>query len=118
MTQPTIDFSKLSGESLYMASQVFKKDGSFYASKPKKASGDGKYVWRMLAFFISSNPMHQCMPVCASFDLETYGDDGKWSSRLAQVREKELQAVIDEILNQIPLRNQAGTRRWLKAFGG
>lgn len=114
-----IDFSKVPAESLDIAKEIFKKDGTLYKSKPKKdgISGDCLYVWRMLAFHISTNPQHHCMPVTASFDLETYDENGKWSSRLAHVREKELKVHIDNILNLIPTRKQSGTMRWLKAFG-
>lgn len=117
MTQPTIDFSKLSGETLQIAQQIFKKNGTLYASKPKSANGDAKYVWRHLSFHISTNPQHHCMPVTASFDLETYDENGKWSSRLAMVRENELKVHINKILDLVPTHKQAGTMRWARAFG-
>jgi len=112
-----IDFSKLSPETLSIAEKIFKKDGTLYSSKPTKANGDQKYVWRQVAFFISKKPQHQCMPVTASFDLETYDDNGKWSSHLAHIREKELNTPIKEILDAIPVFQQAGLLRWARAFG-
>jgi hypothetical protein len=48
-------------------SQITKRDGTLYASRPKNASGSAQYVWRMVAFSLSSNPVHQCMPVLADF---------------------------------------------------
>lgn len=113
-----IDFTSLSQEANNIAKQISKKDGTLYKSKPKKdgVSGDCQYIWRHLVFYVSQNRQHQCMPVTASFDLETYDDNGKWCSRLAMKREKELEPIIREILDNIPLHKQSGTIRWLKAL--
>lgn len=113
-----IDFTNLSPEALNIAKHITKKDGTIYRSKPKKEgiSGDCQYVWRHLVFHVSQNRQHQCMPVTADFDLETYNDEGKWCSRLAMKRGKELEPIIREILQNIPLYKQSGTMRWLKAF--
>lgn len=117
--QPVLDFSKVPAESLHIAEAIFKKNGTLYSTKPKnaKVNGDMKYCWRMIAFHISTNPQHHCMPVTASFDLETNDENGQWSARLAHLREKELKIHIDNILNLIPTRKQSGTMRWLKALG-
>lgn len=114
-----IDFSKIPDESLEIAKAIFKADGTLYRTKPKKegVTGDCKYVWREVAFHISTNPQHHCMPVTSCFDLETYDENGKWSSRLASIREQELKVHIKNILNAVPLKDQPGTRRWLKALG-
>lgn len=80
------------------------------ASKPQKATGEQKYMWRMVAFYMSRNPVHHCMPVCASFDLEGSFDDRR-------ATEKRLKIIEDEIVNAQPKENQFGLRRWANAFG-
>lgn len=43
----------------------------------------------MLAFYMSTNRQHQCMPVTADFDLETYDENGKWPANLAHKKAKK-----------------------------
>jgi hypothetical protein len=43
------------------------KDGEIRASKPK--DGNAAYVWRMVAFSVSTISRHHCMPVTADFDV-------------------------------------------------
>ena len=113
---PKVDLTIFSGETLDIVKQVFKNDGSLYKSKPTKASGEAKYVWRMLAFYMSTNRQHQCMPVTADFDLETYDENGKWSANLAHKKAKELDEVVNNVLKTIPNNNLPGLKRWKKAF--
>lgn len=80
------------------------------ASKPQKATGEQKYTWRMVAFYMSRNPQHHCMPVCASFDLEGSFDERRET-------EKRLKIIEDEIINAQPVQNQFGLRRWAMAMG-
>jgi hypothetical protein len=114
---PKINMSLFSDETLSILNQIFKNDGSLYKSKPKKASGDAKYVWRMLAFYMSKNRQHQCMPVTADFDLETYDENGKWSANLAHKKAKELDKIVDSVLKTIKSSDLPGLNRWKKAFG-
>lgn len=114
---PKINMSLFSDETLSILNQIFKNDGSLYKSKPKKASGDAKYVWRMLAFYMSKNRQHQCMPVTADFDLETYDENGKWSANLAHKKAKDLDEIVDSVLKTIKSSDLPGLNRWKKAFG-
>lgn len=114
---PKVDLSIFSDDVLSIVNQIFKKDGSLYKSKPLKATGEAKYVWRMLAFYMSTNRQHRCMPVTADFDLETYNENGKWSSRLAQEKTKELDKIVNNVLNTIPNEKLPGIKRWKKSFG-
>lgn len=41
--------------------------GKLRASKPK--DGVAAYVWRMVAFSLSTNPQHHCMPMTADFGI-------------------------------------------------
>ena len=43
------------------------KDGEIRASKPK--DGNAAYVWRMVAFSVSTISRHHCMPVTADFGV-------------------------------------------------
>lgn len=79
-TMPKIDFSKIkSTEAKEIASMIVKSDGTLYASKPSKANGKGKFMWRMVALMCSPHGRHQCMPVTATFDLQDYFEDQGYS---------------------------------------
>lgn len=111
-----IDIEKFNSEEASILSQILKKNGTLYSTKPKKASGDAKYIWRMLSFYISNNSQLQCIPTTADFDLETYDENGKWNARMAMNRSKELDRIVDSILSQIPDHLKHGLLRWKKVF--
>ena len=98
-----------------LAAEVFKKNGDFRKSKPKNASGDAKYVWRMVAFFAGIRPE---MPVTADFDLDDYYWN-RTSERAAERRAhtKYLDTLVDEILAAFPRKAEKGTMRWGRALG-
>lgn len=122
-------------EKLEIAKGIFTRSGEFRASKPKVVKksvkvvadcflgysynyankkeiiqGETAYVWRMVAFFISSNRQHQCMPVTAYFDLNgTVKEQNK--------RAKELDVLVDKITKLVPLHKQSGTLNWGRALG-
>jgi len=48
------------------------KDGKLRASKPK--DGNAAYIWRMVAFSVSTNPKHHCMPMTADFGVHIPDD--------------------------------------------
>lgn len=105
----------LTAQAQHFTNEVFKKNGDFYKSKPKKASGDGKYVWRMIAFY-SGVDSH--MPVGADFDL----DDSWWernqeTRRLRREHTKTLDWIAQEIVNHFPKAAEKGTLRWGRALG-
>jgi hypothetical protein len=126
---PKIDISRLSDPfAIELARQIVKPDGTLYASKPKKASGLAKYVWRMVAFGISPIGQHHCMPIMADFDISNsdvgFPMDMEWShpDRSAAYDRRKLMAkvldkVADAIVMTVPVREHHGTKRWARAFG-
>jgi hypothetical protein len=89
--------------------------GCLRASKPPVSSDDpesGKaaYLWRMIAFTASPKRQHQCLPICADFDLP-----GSYEGRRFLAR--ELDALADKVLETIPKSQHHGTHSWGKAFG-
>lgn len=91
--------------------------GCLRSSKPKNNS-KAAYVWRMVAFQISPNPQHHCMPVCADFDLyDVFAKEDqnyKVVNQLAKQLDKE---VVDPITNTVPKEQWYGIMRWGRALG-
>ena len=91
--------------------------GCLRASKPPVRkddpdSGIAAYAWRMVVFAVSDVPAHQCMPVCAEFDLPgRYGTPERDEAR--SVGDRIENAVIDSI----PKEQWAGVIRWGLAYG-
>ena len=113
---PKIDASRFEDQTeAETVGRILGRGGHLRASKPKldgtKEAGRAAYVWRMVAFYVSSNPRHQCMPVCADFDLR----ESDWNTRRALC--KELDVLVDKITNTIPTEQWAGVRRWGQALG-
>lgn len=108
-------------EELAIINIIIKKNGEVRASKPKVKdiiSGKAAYVWRMVVFSVSTKPQHQCMPVCADFDLPAYDENGKWTSSAAREMSKKLKPIEDAIVNSIPKAQWHGVRRWKNALYG
>lgn len=84
--------------------------GYTYRHLTPEAQGDAAYVWRMVAFMVSQNRQHQCMPVTAEFDL-----GGTYTERMS--RAKTLDALVDKIVKIVPMRECHGALRWGKALG-
>jgi hypothetical protein len=84
--------------------------------RPTAPQGDVKYVWRMVAFQVSTNPQHWCMPVCADFDIDspTRGVEGV---RYRAERAKVLNNLVDRIVNTIPKEQWHGINRWRGILG-
>lgn len=122
MTMPKVDIEKieLTDEFSKIFKIVVKKDHSIRASKPKvkdDITGKAAYVWRMVCFQVSPKPQHHCMPVTANFDLPAYDENGKWSCSVSRIMEKELDKLVDVIVDSIPKTQWHGISRWGKAFG-
>jgi len=123
MQMPTIAVTAfgLTSDENAIQMAIRKSDGTLRKSKPRvtddPTTGRAAYVWRMVAFYVSPMRRHQCMPVTADFDLPAYGDDGKWSCAAARAMAKTLDALVDEIVNEIPKAEWHGVRRWGQAFG-
>ena len=113
-TMPKLPIDKLSDAGLSIKEQSMiiacvasrgKNKGCLRASKPRKESAEVQYVWRMLAFMISPKSQHQCMPVTASMNLE-----GDFEERAD--KRKELDDLIDRVIDLIPINEWRGARRW------
>ena len=129
MAMPKVDRTKLdtniadfTQEEKDIVSLVVKKNDVVRATKPKvkddePTSGKAAYVWRMVAFMVSTNPQHHCMPMTADFDLPAFDTNGKWKHQIAQPMSKELKRVEDAILDAIPKTQWHGAIRWGRAFG-
>jgi len=116
---PKVDLNMLAlndREAYRYAKFIVKKDNSIRASKPpidreKPETGERAYVWRMLVFYASPRSQHQCMPVMADCYLPQ--DDHQERTN----RAKELDAIVDKILDAIPTHQHYGVKRWGEAFG-
>lgn len=92
-----------------------KNQGRLRASAPAPR-GDVKYVWRMVAFQLSTNPQHWCMPVCADFDIDSpvRGVEG---ARYRNERAKVLNKLVDKVVDSVPKEQWHGIRRWRGILG-
>lgn len=116
------------------------RGGLLRSSKPK---GDGKgcYIWRMVAFMVSPQPQHQCIPFAADFDIAdsafahrtdkytpVYSSDedrkavAEWdektwktmhrrTQRRAFIKE-ELDPIVSDIVDAVPKSEWHGVKRW------
>lgn len=95
---------------------VMKNGKGLRSSKPKvdnskPNTGRSAYVWRMVAFQVSKNPVHHCMPCTAEFSL----CDSDWEIRKEVL--KELDFIVENIVSLIPKEQWYGVKRWAKALG-
>ena len=121
-----LDFSSLNldGAEAVLAAEIVKRDGSLYKSRPKNASGEAQYLWRMVAFALGTGSVN-CMPVCADFYLpeevqSSYRDpeevrDRKHAAKDAMM--KWLDDLAERLIRTVPVTQQPGTMRWARAFG-
>jgi hypothetical protein len=142
--------TKLTPEQYNIVSDCFVNRGGnvrLRSSRPNKAAGATQYIWRMIAFIVSPNPQHHCMPIGADFyilDSEyahrtdeyipqyRYDSDretvANWSQKTwdmmhrGEKRKKyvkeELDPIVDIIVEIIPKNQWYGAKRWSKAFYG
>lgn len=92
--------------------------GSLRSSKPK--NGEAAYVWRMVAFQVSPISQHQCMPVTADFDMPARYWDRKADPdchNKRRDRTKELDQLVDALVNTVNKRQWHGVHRWAHALG-
>lgn len=82
----------------------------YYANEQERLMGEAAYVWRMVAFQVSKNHQHQCMPVMADSYL-----DGNSQERRERI--KELDALVKKIVDCVPMNQWHGVKRWGQAFG-
>ena len=103
-----------------IARKIIKKDGCIRASKPKvnenPTTGKAAYVWRMVCFLVSPKPAHMCMPCTAEFDLPAYDENGRWSSPVSREMAKELDVLVNKIVDGIDVALWHGVHRWAKVL--
>jgi hypothetical protein len=123
MMKPTVNLESaknLSVEAQEIIKQITKKNGEIYATKPKKADADSKYVWRMVMFMVSANRVLQCMPVMADLDWWNH-KEREIGSKISHDQKRDemtrLYAIEKEVLSAIPKEQWYSARAWLKAFG-
>lgn len=78
-----------------------------YRNEADARKGCTAYIWRMVAFYVSSDAKMSCMPTTASFWLPTSDRE----------LEKRMNAIVDAVVDTIPRRQQYGLNRWAKALG-
>lgn len=106
---PKVDGWLFSDQATRYANEITKPDRSLYASKPGKASPEGRYIWRMVVHLVSPRPAHQCMPVTAHFELGTYHEIKALLHRLDR--------IADQIVDAIPVEQWHGVRRYASIIG-
>jgi hypothetical protein len=124
MDMPIINFEtlSLSAEQMEIVKACLGRQNRLRSAKPKN-NGFAAYVWRMVAFQISSNRQHHCMPMTADFDLpQEYwgrGVDGTCTESANKRREKikELEIIVDAMVNSVPKNQWKGVIRWGQALG-
>lgn len=102
MTMPTVDLAKIqSPEAKEIISSITTRNDTLYASKPSKANGREKYVWRIIAMLCSPKCHHKCFPVTASFDLQSFyekqGHDSYKAYELTKQYIEDSKSIIEEI---------------------
>lgn len=134
MTMPEINLDAIAtltdAEKRIVADTLNK--GRLRASKPKKEEiyehtskygtgkykrnlkGEAAYVWRMLCFYLIASHPHCCMPMTADWDVGDLTMDN--DTRRARV--KELDAIVDKVLDTIPTYRKGGLLRWSQALTG
>jgi hypothetical protein len=78
--------------------------GTLRSDKPK--DGRAAYVWRMVAFQVSPNPQHHCMPVTADFGINCKD----YTERRA-ITDK-LDELVKRIVDGIPMSQWHGVHAW------
>ena len=119
MSMPNVEqailSANLSETDLNIAKHIIGRNGALRSSKPKH--GEAAYVWRMVAFSISTNPQHHCMPMGADFDIDIKDANGRWDIKAVRNRTKELDVLVNSIVNNVPKSQWNGVIRWGQAFG-
>ena len=90
--------------------------GRLRATKPT-CDGFVQYVWRMVAFLVSPNPRHHCMPCTAEFGIDIRDSEGRWDVTAVHAECKRLDVIVDAIVDTIPPSEWHGVHRWGQAFG-
>jgi|GEM_PF-4563203 len=94
---------------------ITSKNGELRSTKPK--DGNAAYVWRMVAFSLSTNPRHRCMPVTADFGVVVPDDfavnpPGAWLDEQVERTERS-QYDIDFCVGEAGSVPMYHIKRWL-----
>lgn len=124
MTMPQINLEaiNLSPSDMEIVNACLGRANRLRSAKPKE-NGYAAYVWRLVAFQISNNSQHHCMPMTADFDMpQEYwgrGEDGSCteSANKRRAKCKELDMIVDVMVNSVPKSQWKGVIRWGRAFG-
>jgi hypothetical protein len=81
-----------------------------YKHTSNPIEGYAAYAWRLLAFQLSPNPVHHCMPMTADFDMVE-----EYHARRAKC--KEIDALCDKLARSVPKSEWHGITRWGRALG-
>ena len=80
-----------------------------FANEADALTGMTAYVWRMVAFYASPKSQHNCMPVCADFDLPgTVKETRETAKKLDTM-------IVNVVLDTIPQLH--GLNRWAQVYG-
>jgi hypothetical protein len=109
---PVIKFQGDTPEEKLIISQIIDDPAWKCLRKSKPKQPAAAYVWRMVAFYVSPERIHQCMPVMAPYYLNI--SDHKEETK----RCKELDVLVDKIVKSVPDEQQHGANRWLRAIYG
>lgn len=104
--------SALSADDYALVEAIVKKDGTLRASKPVKACGEARYLWRHVAFSVSPDPRHHCMPCSDICDLP-----GRYGSPEFKAAQDRCEAIEKVVTYSVPRDQWYGVRRWGQAFG-
>ena len=109
MAMPNININniELSDGDRNLVREILKADNTLYQSKPKNASRDGQYLWRVVAFGISPNSQHHKLPTKASRDLN--GNTLEQKSRA-----RELHQLALQIEQAVPVTERHGSTSWYR----
>lgn len=89
----------------------YSPSGTKEIAQPDEIGGKAAYLWRMVAFTISPDSKHHCMPTTADFDLP----ERDYAKRREMA--KTLDGLADRIIASVPKAEHHGTRRWARALG-
>lgn len=121
--------SKMGDEAIFILGAF--NGGKLRASKPfphiegndveKLYKACVNYVWRMLCFdFVDEKP-HNCMPYCATWDIDQFFYQKEGMGEITKGEEREqrkktiefLDSLIKKAESEISIFKQRGTCRWL-----
>lgn len=127
MDMPVLTFDNLSETEKAIAEKIVTKHNTLRTSKPN--DGEAQYVWRMVCFMVSPKPAHHCIPMTHDFGVmglapkitkycnyrkkEVEQTDFDW----VRNRCKELDMIVDKIVDNVKIANRHGINRWVRAFG-